>query len=409
MGHAFDYKLNLTGNTPGGNLDRTLLNNAYPTIHGIADEDIEERRAVNTQLRSVIQQKSGKSASDLDTYIQNMDTKAMQNAVKSMHTDYLKSTAVSDESLPAIKSALQDVAYNPLRTIIQQESDRTGDDLGFNIAAYGGNIYDGTTESSQQMNNNNSSWWERTTNAVKGFFSSKKVRKRYKSLGGTINLFANGGRTQFNKDYPGLAGIQFNVVPDSNFNAKNVGFGNIEYMPQGEQGVQYTPDYYYSNPDPTTNNIVYNPEAYSSQQAVNEAIALDAISHAGHQNATYDALHALLGNEYPKEAVAQARDAVGNDALFDQEMGNPYSETRQFIYPAAVDGQVRAALFEEMHPNKQDSAYEEQNYYPYFREEFQKNESEDANRYLSDLSKYIKTGKKPKYVLPEITVKGKRK
>ena len=62
-----------------------------------------------------------------------------------------------------------------------------------------------------------------------------------------------------------------------------------------------------------------------------------------------------------------------------------------------------------MHPNKQDSAYEEQNYYPYFREEFQKNESEDANRYLSDLSKYIKTGKKPKYVLPEITVKGKRK
>lgn len=743
MGHAFDYKLNLTGNTPGGNLDRTLLNNAYPTIHGIADEDIEERRAVNTQLRSVIQQKSGKSASDLDTYIQNMDTKAMQNAVKSMHTDYLKSTAVSDESLPAIKNALQDVAFIPLKAIIQQKSGKTGDELdsyidgldnksmqkllnlqdsklqsgtissqslsalkddlqnpdiafnperALNRAAYGGNIYDGTTESSQQMNNNNSSWWERTTNAVKGFlnipieasnrrvsiqkdrgghytfngrtpsegytyydeatgnvykfikgkrtllhqsdsskkakkenekhplstektkqqdeyigqaplyglqdertaggwnsaqlylnvnpqdrispgiamvdgmhyafdgrdrsysskgdealwlrhlggtrnmeempvrgirfsgdleskrnkaeytgipdyakqailneiknghievdpngawtqreesmfnnhkdltqyanfsirenndsgiydvfdtydfpvekwyvpninrypnkqievrdtihgpnaipelydptFSSKKVRKRYKSLGGTINLFANGGRTQFNKDYPGLAGIQFNVVPDSNFNAKNVGFGNIEYMPQGEQGVQYTPDYYYSNPDPTTNNIVYNPEAYSSQQAVNEAIALDAISHAGHQNATYDALHALLGNEYPKEAVAQARDAVGNDALFDQEMGNPYSETRQFIYPAAVDGQVRAALFEEMHPNKQDSAYEEQNYYPYFREEFQKNESEDANRYLSDLSKYIKTGKKPKYVLPETTVKGKRK
>ena len=743
MGHAFDYKLNLTGNTPGGNLDRTLLNNAYPTIHGIADEDIEERRAVNTQLRSVIQQKSGKSASDLDTYIQNMDTKAMQNAVKSMHTDYLKSTAVSDESLPAIKNALQDVAFIPLKAIIQQKSGKTGDELdsyidgldnksmqkllnlqdsklqsgtissqslsalkddlqnpdiafnperALNRAAYGGNIYDGTTESSQQMNNNNSSWWERTTDAVKGFlnipieasnrrvsiqkdrgghytfngrtpsegytyydeatgnvykfikgkrtllhqsdsskkakkenekhplstektkqqdeyigqaplyglqdertaggwnsaqlylnvnpqdrispgiamvdgmhyafdgrdrsysskgdealwlrhlggtrnmeempvrgirfsgdleskrnkaeytgipdyakqailneiknghievdpngawtqreesmfnnhkdltqyanfsirenndsgiydvfdtydfpvekwyvpninrypnkqievrdtihgpnaipelydptFSSKKVRKRYKSLGGTINLFANGGRTQFNKDYPGLAGIQFNVVPDSNFNAKNVGFGNIEYMPQGEQGVQYTPDYYYSNPDPTTNNIVYNPEAYSSQQAVNEAIALDAISHAGHQNATYDALHALLGNEYPKEAVAQARDAGGNDALFDQEMGNPYSETRQFIYPAAVDGQVRAALFEEMHPNKQDSAYEEQNYYPYFREEFQKNESEDANRYLSDLSKYIKTGKKPKYVLPETTVKGKRK
>ena len=681
MGHAFDHKLNLTGNTPGGNLDRTLLNNAYPTIHGVTDEDIDERRAVNTQLRSVIQQKSGKSKADLDTYIQNMDTKAMQDAVKGMHTDYLKHSAISDESLPAIKTALQDVAYNP----IQNNPD-------FNIAAYGGNIYDGTTESTQQMNHNSTPWWEKAADAVKEFlnipieasnrrvtiqkdrgghytfngrtpsegytyydeetgntykfikgkrtllhqsdsskkakkenekhplstektkqqdkrigqtplyglqdgrtaggwnsaqlylnvspqdrispdvavadgiqyvfdgrdrsysskgdealwkrhlggtrdmeqmpvrgirftgdleskrdkaeytgipdyakqailneiqnghievdpngawtqrtesmfnnhkdltqyanfsirenndsgiydvfdtydfpierwyvpninrypnkqievrdtihgpnaiselydptFSSKKVRKRYKSLGGNINLFADGGRTQFNKDYPGLAGIQFNVVPDSNFNARNVGFGNIEYMPQGEQGVQYTPDYYYPNPDPTNNNIVYNPEAYSSQQAANEAIALDAISHAGHQNATYDALHTLLSNEYPREAVMQARDMVANDILFEQEMKDPYSETRQFTYPAAVDGQIRAALFEEMHPDKQDSAYEEQNYYPYFREEFQKNESADANKYLSDLSKYIKTGKKPKYVLPEVTVKGKKK
>lgn len=681
MGHAFDHKLNLTGNTPGGNLDRILLNNAYPTVHGITDEDIDERRAVNTQLRSVIQQKSGKSKADLDTYIQNMDTKAMQDAVKSMHTDYLKHTAVSDESLPDIKTALQDVAYNP----IQNNPD-------FNIAAYGGNIYDGTTESTQQMNHNSTPWWEKVADAVKEFlnipieasnrrvtiqkdrgghytfngrtpsegytyydeetgntykfikgkrtllhqsdsskkakkenekhplstestrqqderigqtplyglqdgrtaggwnsaqlylnvspqdrispdvavadgiqyvfdgrdrsysskgdealwkrhlggtrdmeqmpvrgirftgdleskrdkaeytgipdyakqailneiqnghievdpngawtqrtesmfnnhkaltqyanfsirenndsgiydvfdtydfpterwyvpninrypnkqievrdtihgpnaiselydptFSSKKVRKRYKSLGGNINLFADGGRTQFNKDYPGLAGIQFNVIPDSNFNARNVGFGNIEYMPQGEQGVQYTPDYYYPNPDPTNNNIVYNPEAYSSQQAANEAIALDAISHAGHQNATYDALHTLLSNEYPRKAVMQARDMVGNGTVFEQEMKDPYSETRQFTYPAAVDGQIRAALFEEMHPDKQDSAYEEQNYYPYFREEFQKNESADANKYLSDLSKYIKTGKKPKYVLPEVTVKGKKK
>lgn len=680
MGHAFDHKLNLTGNTPGGNLDRTLLNNAYPTVHGVTDDDIDERRAVNTQLRSIIQQRSGKSKADLDTYIQNMDTKAMQDAVKGMHTDYLKGTAVSDESLPAIKSALQDVAFNNMQK-----------NPNYNIAAYGGNIYDGTTEKTQQMNNNNS-WWGRTVDTVKGFlgipieasnrrvsiqkdrgghytfngrtpsdgytyydeqtgntykfikgkrtllhqsasskrakkenekhplstentrqqdghigqlssyglqngetaggwnaaqlylnvspqdrispdvaitdgiryilndkdrnnsskgdealwkrhlggtrdmeempargirfsgdlqgnrnkaeytgipdyakqailneiqnghievdpngawtqrtesmlnnhkdltqyanfgirenndsgiydvfdtydfpiekwyvpninrypgkqievrdtihgpnaipelydptFSSKKVKRRYKSLGGAINLFADGGRTQFNKDYPGLAGIQFNVVPDTNFNAGNVGFGNIKYMPYGEEGVQYTPDYYYPNPNPSTNNIVYNPNNYISQQAVNEAIALDAISHAGHQDVTYDALHALLSNEYPNEAVMQARDMVGDDKIFEKEMRDPYSETRQFTYPAAVDGQIRAYMFEGMHPDKNDSAYQEQNYYPYFREEFQKYESADATRYLSDLSKYVTTGKKPKYVLPEVTVISKKK
>lgn len=235
------------------------------------------------------------------------------------------------------------------------------------------------------------------------------VTQNGKALGGPLNLFANGGRAQFNKDYPGLAGIQFNVVPDTNFNARNVGFGNIEYMPQGEEGVQYTPDYYYPNPDPSTNNVVYNPNNYSSQQAANEAVALDAISHAGHQDATYDALHALLSNEYPNEAVMQAKDMVGDDKVFEKEMKDPYSDTRQFTYPAAVDGQVRGYMFEGIHPDKNDPAYEEQNYYPYFREEFQKYESADANRYLSDLSKYVTTGKRPKYVLPEVKVTGKKR
>ena len=235
------------------------------------------------------------------------------------------------------------------------------------------------------------------------------VTQNRKALGGPLNLFANGGRAQFNKDYPGLAGIQFNVVPDTNFNARNVGFGNIEYMPQGEEGVQYTPDYYYPNPDPSTNNVVYNPNNYSSQQAANEAVALDAISHAGHQDATYDALHTLLSNEYPNEAVMQAKDMVGNDKVFEKEMKDPYSDTRQFTYPAAVDGQVRGYMFEGIHPDKNDPAYEEQNYYPYFREEFQKYESADANRYLSDLSRYVTTGKRPKYILPEVKVTGKKR
>lgn len=235
------------------------------------------------------------------------------------------------------------------------------------------------------------------------------VTQNGKALGGPLNLFADGGRAQFNKDYPGLAGIQFNVVPDTNFNARNVGFGNIEYMPQGEEGVQYTPDYYYPNPDPSTNNVVYNPNNYSSQQAANEAVALDAISHAGHQDATYDALHTLLSNEYPNEAVMQAKDMVGDDKVFEKEMKDPYSDTRQFTYPAAVDGQIRGYMFEGMHPDKNDPAYEEQNYYPYFREEFQKYESADANRYLSDLSRYVTTGKRPKYILPEVKVTGKKR
>ena len=74
-----------------------------------------ERRAVNTQLRSILYNQSGLTKEALDNYIDKLSDKKLGEAIDMMHTNYLKSNMIDFKDKNAIikiKKALKNVASN---------------------------------------------------------------------------------------------------------------------------------------------------------------------------------------------------------------------------------------------------------------------------------------------------------
>lgn len=238
------------------------------------------------------------------------------------------------------------------------------------------------------------------------------------ALGG--RLFKKGGPQKTNagiqeakEQYPALNNLDIDSYADPDY---NVGYGSIEYFPKGTKQIVYgdqdNPTIVLS-PNPKKNTILYNPNAYTNQNELNEAIALDMVSHGMHQDTTYDTENALLGSFYPDDAIANA--VLGYEkehgikaskqsivSRFKRYQTNP--TFMQEYYTPAVDGIVRGYLFEKNHPDKNDAVYNRQNYYNKAIEEL----SPEQRGVTDQIYQYLTTGQQPQNMLPEIVITGNK-
>lgn len=105
LGHAFDYRLNLSGDE-SRNRDLYNLKLAYRLI-----PDDREKRAVNTQLRYQLFLNSGrKTGKELDTYIDQLSIDNLRNVIKQLNTDYINERDINGGNVDSIKEALKYVA-----------------------------------------------------------------------------------------------------------------------------------------------------------------------------------------------------------------------------------------------------------------------------------------------------------
>lgn len=113
--HGMENTLDLLSRDYENNkIDQNTLRQAYPKINTGGDADME-RRAINTQLRSILYNQSGLTKEALDNYIDKLSNKKLGEAIDTMHTDYLKSNMIDfkdKHTIMKIKEALKNVASN---------------------------------------------------------------------------------------------------------------------------------------------------------------------------------------------------------------------------------------------------------------------------------------------------------
>lgn len=246
----------------------------------------------------------------------------------------------------------------------------------------------------------------------------------------TYNEYADGGRMDNditeNKEavaaakekYPMLRGIDFSVYSDPNYRASDYdGYGDIEVFHKGEQKVDYAPEYSYSNPNINQDNVLYNPNRIP-ERYTQDAINLDAISHLGHNDPTYDTLNAAIGSEYPDAATNEMlplyEKMTGKNLMKmpDSKKTHKYEWIPQVLkawddapqrYQNAIDGLVRDYIISKEHPDPNDPIYKGLDYVKYNPQWDSENNSPF---YLNQLYDYITTGRRPANILPEVTVTG---
>lgn len=160
-----------------------------------------------------------------------------------------------------------------------------------------------------------------------GGMSNRQVRKATKL------------KSKLLEDYPafqnvyGPQGENLNITTDKNFNAKDYGYGDIEFIFPGDGTVNYSDDYQYTSPTPDKYTVVYNKKG------------------AGKGDVYLDMLHGMRDDsEYIKllDAFSSAvKDARGADMDYfynkDLEMGFA-QDGREKWDQNYIDGILRAQL-----------------------------------------------------------------
>jgi len=218
--------------------------------------------------------------------------------------------------------------------------------------------------------------------------------------------------------YPMLANLDFSVYSDPNYRASDYDdYGDIEVFHKGEQKIDYTPEYSYPNPNINQDNVLYNPDRIP-ERYTQDAINLDAISHLGRNDPTYDALDATIGNEYPDAATSEMlplyEKMTGKNLMKMPSSKRPPKnkwipqvleawDDVPHRYQNAIDGLVRDYIISKEHPNPNDPIYKGLNYVKYNPQWDSEN---NAPFYLNQLYDYITTGRRPANILPEVIVTG---
>lgn len=246
----------------------------------------------------------------------------------------------------------------------------------------------------------------------------------------TYNEYADGGSMDSsiteNKEavaaakekYPMLRRLDFSVYSDPNYRASDYdGYGDIEVFHKGEQKVDYTPEYSYPNPNINQDNVLYNPNRIP-ERYTQDAINLDAISHLGHNDPTYDALNAVIGSEYPDAATNEMlplyEKMTGKNLMKMPDSKRPTKDKwiPQVLkawddapqrYQNAIDGLVRDYIISKEHPDPNDPIYKGLDYVKYNP---QWDSGNNSPFYLNQLYDYITTGRRPANILPEVIVTG---
>jgi hypothetical protein len=163
--------------------------------------------------------------------------------------------------------------------------------------------------------------------------------------------YQNGGepgdkfKKRLMKRNPGMQGVygpegeNLNIVKDPNYDARSVGYGDIEFMAPGLEQVNYEnridktlPGYTYVNPSPDKYTSIYNP------RGANRADIFLDMMHGMRDDQNYEP---LLQNF--DKAV---RDARGGDMqyYYEKDVAKGYTDSQEQWNQNYVDGQLRAQL-----------------------------------------------------------------
>jgi len=183
------------------------------------------------------------------------------------------------------------------------------------------------------------------------FFAQPKSRKN-KIYDPNSQYFQDGGESgdkfkkRLMKRYPGMQGVygaegeNLSIVKDPNYDARSVGYGDIEFQfPEGNPEIRYDnlieengPEYIYPNPSPNTYLALYNP------RGANRGDVFLDMMHGMRDDPNYQP---LLQNF--EKAV---RDARGEDMTWEYEgqVKNGSTQSRDRFDENYIDGQLRAQL-----------------------------------------------------------------
>jgi hypothetical protein len=182
----------------------------------------------------------------------------------------------------------------------------------------------------------------------------KEINDRYVSNDSDkeLNMAANGGqqgdrfKKRLMKRYPGMQGVygaegeNLNIVKDPNYDARSVGYGDIEFIHPGQSTINYPnriekggPEYTFTNPSPDKYTSVYNPRGANRGD-----IFLDMM-HGMRDDPNYQP---LLQNF--EKAV---RDTRGGDMAWyyeDDVKNDGYTDGQEQWDENYIDSQLRAQL-----------------------------------------------------------------
>jgi hypothetical protein len=220
-----------------------------------------------------------------------------------------------------------------------------------------------------------------------GITSLDEIRNIY-------NKYAKGGNLEDpEKEWKALNNINFEAIPDTTFTRDKTGVGDIEYFNPRYPGIRYPNGYYREHPSPGKHVILYNPNNNDMQD-----VRLDAL-HIMPEDATYDVLNALYRNAARNSDVAyNARMRYNEDVQkFGKDSVDPYEQ----YFNNEADGLLRN-MFIEGTPEYIKSKH----YYP------DKKQLEEWNKpllgYINEIRKYLETGERPQYILPEVVITPKK-
>lgn len=191
-----------------------------------------------------------------------------------------------------------------------------------------------------------------------------------------------------------LDNINFKAIPDTTFTRDKTGIGDIEYFNSKYPGIKYPNGYYKEHPSPGEHVILYNPNNNDKQD-----VRLDAL-HIMPEDATYDVLNTLYRNAARTSDVSYNAKMRYNEDV--EKFGKENTDSYEQYFNNEADGLLRN-MFIEGTPEY----IESKRYYPDIKQLREWNKP--LLPYIDEIHKYLKTGKRPSYVLPEITVTPKFK
>lgn len=201
----------------------------------------------------------------------------------------------------------------------------------------------------------------------------------------------NGGTIKLQNGWKALNNINWKAIPDSTFTRDKTGAGSIEYFAAEQpEGITYPNGYHKDHPSVGEDVILYNPKTNDEQD-----IKLDAL-HIMPKDATYDALNSLYRAAAKDGDVAFAAKKKYEEDLakYGKDALDAAGMTPKQYFENEADGFLRNMLIEGT-----PEYIKSKNYYP------DKKQLAEWNKhlmpYFSEIKKYLETGERPWYVLPE--------
>lgn len=206
------------------------------------------------------------------------------------------------------------------------------------------------------------------------------------------NKYAEGGPL---KKWKALQNIDFEAIPDTTFTRDKTGAGSIEYFQaKYPQGITYPNGYHKEHPRPGKDVILYNPNENDEQD-----VRLDAL-HIMPEDATYDVLNTLYRN------AARGTDVEWNARQRYEEDVRKYGATNIDPYESYFNNEADG-LLRNMFIEGTPEYIKSKHYYP------DKKQLEEWNKpllgHINEIRKYLETGERPQYILPEVVITPKNK